>query len=274
MYGLGLIVSLLLLPQILGKWRWLPPEARGICMPMAMISCTVGLVCGILTHSFLVWGFPEGLFHIYPIKGAEGIAAYVGTFITFNILLTLWLKYRIWKGFPTGDAYEFNDDRGDFNDTIAAPAAFIVVFFKAGCLFAGCCYGRLTKSSFSLVFPPDSIVYKHQVNSGLIDPSSPSSLPVLPSQPLEMLLMFLMGRLLLYLFHRRHLRGHLIYIFFIYYSAWRIASEMFLRGDPHRGTLGPITVTQFFSLLIIVASIIMMIIESKRKRPKLKAGGD
>ncbi len=72
-----------------------------------------------------------------------------------------------------------------FLDRSAPAAGLAVAFFKSGCLLAGCCFGARTESWLGLRFPPSSLVYYHQLGTGLIDAHYHHSLPVHPVQAYE-----------------------------------------------------------------------------------------
>ena len=107
-------------------------------------------------------------------------------------------------------------------------------FGRVGCFFAGCCYGNKTDSIFGVLFPGHSS-------------------PVHPTQLYEAAFLFLICGVCAYLVMKKNFR----YNFCIYLSAYGVFRFFleFVRGD-HRGEfLFGITPSQFWSIVMIIASV-------------------
>ena len=107
-------------------------------------------------------------------------------------------------------------------------------FGRVGCFFAGCCYGNKTDSIFGVLFPGHSS-------------------PVHPTQLYEAAFLFIICGICAYLVMKKNFN----YTFCVYlstYGVFRFLLE-FVRGD-HRGKfLFGITPSQFWSIVMIFASV-------------------
>lgn len=122
-------------------------------------------------------------------------------------------------------------------------------FGRIGCLLAGCCYGRETNSIFSITFQ----------NSDF----APNHVALIPTQIYSSVLDFLHFGILLYIArHKKGWTGGACYL--IFYSIGRFVLEFF-RGDLIRGSVGMLSTSQFISLFILVAGILILVIRSKKK---------
>jgi len=160
--------------------------------------------------------------------------------------------YVRWKALPMWDV-------GD----VAGPSlALAHAIGRVGCFFAGCCYGAPTGSSLGVAFTRlldrqgqtiFSFAYQDHLQRGLIGPEATASLPVLPTQLFESAANLLVFALLLLLWRRRSVPGHIFAVYLLLYGAARFALE-FLRGDLERGLWfgGRLSTSQLLSLALIV----------------------
>ena len=119
-------------------------------------------------------------------------------------------------------------------------------FARIGCFLGGCCYGVECKYGF--VFH----------NSLAPDANGVTRFPV---QLLESGLEFALFAVLLVLYSKRKLRGKLMYVYLLSYAVIRFCDE-FLRGDAIRGFVGPVSTSQFISLLILAVVPVILIVKS------------
>jgi phosphatidylglycerol:prolipoprotein diacylglycerol transferase len=126
-----------------------------------------------------------------------------------------------------------------------------------GCLGAGCCYGKPTGLPWGITFPasaPASRLY--------------GQVPVHPTQLYEAALALFSFLFLLYWRkHRRKIAGELFAWQLGLFTAGRFITE-FYRGDTGRGFLGPLSVSQWISI-IAIGLVGIMIIYILRKRKEL-----
>lgn len=126
---------------------------------------------------------------------------------------------------------------------LAAPCISLAQGFgRIGCFLAGCCYGKQTSSFWGVVFPENSL--------------APSGVPLLPTQLFSsagnFLLMFL---LLLHYKHRKRV-GDTGFLYMLLYGVGRFFIE-FLRAD-ERGNVGILSTSQFISLFIVAAAVLLL----------------
>ena len=151
-----------------------------------------------------------------------------------------WLFCRLQK-LPAGKYFD-----------LAFPAvALAQAFGRVGCFFAGCCYGVETDSRFSVMFS----------NSDF----APNHVHLVPTQLISAVLDLLLCLFLLwYEKHMEKQSGELAAVYLILYSAGRFVLE-FWRGDLARGTVGPLSTSQFIGLFTMLAGIILYIVLRTRK---------
>ena len=121
---------------------------------------------------------------------------------------------------------------------------------RIGCFFAGCCYGVETDGPFYLEFSHSEF--------------APNHVHLVPTQLLSSagdFLLFLF--LLLYDRKWKKKEGEVSAFYLILYSAGRFIIEFF-RGDLIRGSVGPLSTSQFLGLFTLAAGIIMLLIVKKR----------
>ncbi len=116
-------------------------------------------------------------------------------------------------------------------------------FARIGCYFGRCCYGIVLDGPFFARF------FEHR----------------LPVQLLESGFDFLLFIVLLLLFyHRKGSRGKLVRMYLLSYASFRFLIE-FLRDDAVRGSLGPLSFSQWVSLGILVWLAVRAILRHRRK---------
>lgn len=156
-------------------------------------------------------------------------------------------------------------------DTAAPSLALGSVIGRIGCYMAGCDYGiplgaRAPRWLVRLgTFPrwPDEIAgaaagspawVDHVLSRGLpLD--STASLPVHPTQIYESLAAGALLLGLLALGSRRRFRGEVFLAYVVGYGVLRFFIEM-LRDDPERGSLGPLSTSQWIASASVVAALI------------------
>lgn len=135
-------------------------------------------------------------------------------------------------------------------DLVMPSVALAQGFGRIGCLLAGCCYGRETNSIFSITFQ----------NSDF----APNHVALIPTQIDSSVLDFLHFGILLYIARHKKKDGQVAACYLIFYSIGRFVLEFF-RGDLIRGSVGILSTSQFISLFILVAGILILVIRSKKK---------
>ena len=136
-------------------------------------------------------------------------------------------------------------------DLILPAVALAQGFGRIGCFMAGCCYGRETHGAFAIIF----------YNSAY----APNDIPLLPTQLMSSAFNFFHFALLLWLSGKLKQDGQVGAMYLIIYSLGRFVIE-FYRGDLIRGTVGVLTTSQFISLFVAAAGVILMLVCQKRSR--------
>lgn len=157
--------------------------------------------------------------------GFVSIGAFIATFLGWAI----YLKKR-------------HLDPWRYMDIVTTGAPLAIFFVRAGCLLAGCCYGKQTDFFLHLIFTNRESI------AGYVHPG----VPLHATQPYFMANALVMWAVVLLVYKYRRFRGQVLATFFMYEGATRFMIE-FLRGDEDRGiwfggllSTGQISMTAFF----------------------------
>ena len=141
-------------------------------------------------------------------------------------------KYDFWKYF----------------DLVLPSVAVAQGFGRIGCFLAGCCYGRTTESWFGIAFQHSNF--------------APNNVKLIPTQLISAVGMLLIA-CVLFVFDRKNTKkGRVGALYLILYSIGRFFVE-FLRND-YRGTVGPLSTSQFISIFILLAGIGLFVFYGKQ----------
>lgn len=134
-------------------------------------------------------------------------------------------------------------------DLVMPSVALAQGFGRIGCLLAGCCYGHETNSIFSITFQ----------NSDF----APNHVALIPTQIYSSVLDFLhFGTFFILRSIKKRWTGGLPLSDLLSVSAG--LSWNFFRGDLIRGSVGMLSTSQFISLFILVAGIVILAVRSKK----------
>jgi phosphatidylglycerol:prolipoprotein diacylglycerol transferase len=123
-------------------------------------------------------------------------------------------------------------------------------FGRIGCLLAGCCYGIPYSGPFALTF----------IHSDF----APNGIALFPTEPLSSALNFLHCFILCMAARKRMKPGRVAALYLMFYAAGRFAVEFF-RGDRIRGFVGALSTSQFISIFIFAAGILLWIFAGRVK---------
>lgn len=124
---------------------------------------------------------------------------------------------------------------------------------RIGCFFAGCCYGISYNG-------PLHVLFQHS-------PAAPNGIPLFPIQLVESICNLSVGILLLLYAKPERRPGKMIGLYITSYAALRFALE-FLRGDTARGSFLSLSTSQWISLLLLPAGILLFLgIRQNRNKP-------
>jgi len=117
-------------------------------------------------------------------------------------------------------------------------------FGRIGCFMAGCCYGIHYDGPISICFPSTSF--------------GPVGTPLFPVQLLESALLFMLAAFLLLYDKRAKAPRNIIGCYLFLYGIIRMFTEMF-RGDELRGSFLFFSTSQWISVFIILAGVVLLL---------------
>lgn len=138
-------------------------------------------------------------------------------------------------------------------DLVMPSVALAQGFGRLGCFLAGCCYGRETDSWIGMAFHHSSY--------------APNGVNLIPTQLISSGLNFLNFGILVLLHRRRRGDGQIGALYFVFYSVGRFFMEYF-RGDLIRGTVGELSTSQFISVFMFAAGVILLFVRDGRFQNK------
>lgn len=126
-------------------------------------------------------------------------------------------------------------------------------FGRIGCFLAGCCYGQETSGVLGITFH-DSMF-------------APNGVSLIPTQLFSSGLNFLHFFVLIWIAKRKKIDGVVAGLYLILYSAGRFMLECF-RGDLERGSVGGLSTSQFISIFIMIAGIVLLVVRTKMEHKR------
>lgn len=259
LYGLCAAVgflAMLLRVAVLARRRGLVPEDEVVVALVSSAGAAVGAVLlygitnvPVLARVFQAYG--EGL---YPSFGAFAVdaAACFGGFVFYGGLigaLAACVLYCRWRRYNVLEQL----------DLFAVAIPLFHAFGRIGCFMGGCCYG--VEADWGPVFTQSPI-------------SSANGVPRVPIQLIESACNLAIFAVVLALFLKGRCRGRLIAVYGMLYACVRFVDE-FWRGDAYRGIWGPFSTSQWISLVLFAASLVLFIVLARRaSRRSASAAGD
>lgn len=146
----------------------------------------------------------------------------------------------------------------EYFDLCSASIALAQGFGRIGCFMAGCCYGRETDLPIGVIFPESSL--------------APAGVRVLPTQLMSSAGNFCIMFLLLWHYKRRKKVGDTGFLYMLLYGVGRFFIE-FLRDDD-RGVVGMLSTSQFISLFIVAAAVLLFCWKGRKPVEKKEAPGE
>ena len=107
---------------------------------------------------------------------------------------------------------------------------------RIGCLMAGCCYGMEYSGPCAVVL---------------------DGVSRLPTQPMEAGFLVILFGVLTFIFLKKPRRGTVTGWYMTLYAVWRFIIEFF--RDDYRGSVGPLSTSQFISLFILAFGVFLLI---------------
>ena len=135
------------------------------------------------------------------------------------------------------------------------PALCLGLFLtRIGCFLGGCDFGRPWDGAWAVRFPPGSPAFVQHVTDGQLPPTADGSLPVHPTQLYESLAGLVLLGLVLGVRRRQATPGQAFATFVAGYAIVRYVIEL-ARADPDRGTVGPLSTSQFIALATLLSAV-------------------
>lgn len=136
-------------------------------------------------------------------------------------------------------------------DAAAPSIALAQGFGRFGCFLAGCCYGMEMDCPISITFTDSAY--------------APNNVPLFPSQLVSSAFDFAHFFVLCALYKKNKTPGKIGAFYLIFYSIGRFIIEFF-RGDLARGSVGTLSTSQFISIFVALAGIILVMRISKKEK--------
>lgn len=123
---------------------------------------------------------------------------------------------------------------------------------RIGCFFAGCCYGIQTNCAIYTEFSHSDF--------------APNHVRLVPTQLISSLADFLLFLFLIFYDRKwKKADGEIAALYLILYSGGRFILEFF-RGDLIRGSVGPLSTSQFLGLFTLAAGLVLFFLVRYRHR--------
>ena len=141
----------------------------------------------------------------------------------------------------------------EYFDLVIPQIALAQGIGRIGCFLAGCCYGKETKSGLGIIFH----------NSAY----APNGVKLVPTQLFSAAFDIGLFAALLLLDKKKKGHGQVAGAYLVLYSVGRFIIEFF-RGDLERGAVGALSTSQFISIFLCAAGIVLFLKTGKGKREK------
>jgi prolipoprotein diacylglyceryl transferase len=249
-YGVMLGTSMIagwFLTMRLAKQDGIPADKAGNIFMWAAVWSIVGAR---LLYSVVQWRDFDSIFDVFKIWEG-GLVAYGGMIGGF---LASWYNTRK-AGIPL---LRWAD--------VAAPCVVLgTAITRIGCLLFGCDYGQRTDLAWAIRFPAGSPAWKDHVQNFQLAADATWSYPVHPTQLYETAAgLFLFGLLML-LRKVRKFSGMPFLGWVIGYGILRPIIEAY-RDDDQRGSVGPLSTSQFIGLTSVVLGLALLVYLWRRYR--------
>lgn len=144
----------------------------------------------------------------------------------------------------------------EFTDLFAPCFCVAHAFGRIGCLLVGCCYGLQIgeTSQFGLLTYQGTCAVEYA--NGVMR---------MPVPLMESIFLLLLCAVLVVIFCREKHLGSATGWYLALYAIWRFTIEMF-RGDAERGKFGPLYTSQWISIAILLAGVVILILSRRWKK--------
>ncbi len=149
---------------------------------------------------------------------------------------------------------------------VAAPAVVLgTAITRVGCLLFGCDYGKRADLPWAITFPQGSPAWKDHVDAFKLAQDAARSFAVHPTQVYEMIVGLALFGLLMLLRRVRRFSGQVFLGWVLGYGILRPVIEAY-RDDDQRGSVGPLSTSQFIGLVSVVLGLGLLVHLVRRYR--------
>ncbi len=149
---------------------------------------------------------------------------------------------------------------------VSAPSVILgTAITRVGCLLFGCDYGQRTGLPWAIQFPQGSPAWRDHAENFQLAKDALHSFPVHPTQVYEMIAGLSVFGLVMLLRRVRRFSGQPFLGWVIGYGILRPIIEAF-RDDDQRGSVGPLSTSQFIGLVSVLLGIGLMVVLWRRYR--------
>jgi phosphatidylglycerol:prolipoprotein diacylglycerol transferase len=225
----------------------------------------------VLTRQFRRYGLSDDLASTMVMAAAIG--GIIGAKVYYAILYHSWAELfsragLVWYGGLIGGAiacsFVIFRNKVDFLTVADATAPALAIGYalgRIGCLLVGDDYGAPTNGWWGIAFPkgsPPTTAYSLREFGVHVNPAIPDDvvLKVHPTQIYESLSAFVMFLILMRVESRSHKKGSAFSLFLILLGIERFLVEIVRAKDDR--FLGPFTVAQLISVLIVIIGVVML----------------
>ena len=271
MYIVGIILSCLILSHLQKKgWIKFNNSKDGGAYDMVFYAA-VGAIIGARVGYFLFYS-PSSFLRPWEILGFNldnGITFLGFAGMSFHgglvgMAIAVYVFSRKYK-------YDFLT----MADHATLPSSLALFFGRIGNFMNAELYGRITDSSFGMIFPNYEAVGGYEKWKELIPAIRPYTELRYPSQLYEAFLEGIVLALVSYIIlalsqkNKNIRKGTRVFVWIFLYGLFRAVIEQFFR-DVTEWTIGPITSGAIYSMIMMIVSLIMLIYIYTKKRADTK----
>ena len=144
----------------------------------------------------------------------------------------------------------------EFSDLIAPCFCVAHAFGRIGCLLVGCCYGLGVGETAQFgLFTYDGACGVKYLDGAMR----------LPVPLMETIFLLLLCGVLVLIYRKEKRLGITTGWYLILYAIWRFVIEM-MRGDAERGKFGPLYTSQWISIAILLAGVLILLLARRWKK--------
>ena len=203
---------------------------------IGILAIIIGLFSATLFQAFYNLAAGNG----FVFEGMTFIGGLIGGVISFIGIYFLYV-YAINPHLKEKNLFKANMNKGIWYLVRIAPISITIAhaFGRIGCLFAGCCHGKVTTEWYGIW-------------------NAEMGVKTVPIPLYESIFLFALSALMIVLLFKFEFRDNMA-LYLVSYGIWRFVIEFF--RDDYRGELIPgLTPSQFWSIVMVIAGIAVFFI--------------